>query len=436
METIVKENVKYYELSYPQKRILRIENLYPGTPICNIGGVTRIKGKLDINLVMKAIEIFMIKNENLRFRIVQHGGDICQYIHEYEEKSIPFKDFSNLINPQEEAEKWARNIFNMPFKLFDSDLYRIAIYKAGEESYGLMCSLHHIISDGWSTCIVQKRVLEIYFELLKDENHIADIEPSYVNFLEKERKYIDSNRFIKDREYFKEIFSDVDEEFLYNSEKSCEGIRRCFNLSEDFSKKINKFLLDYNLSINTFFTLIMTLYLNKIMNKDEIIIGNLSFNRMTRKERATIGMCANIIPLKIKVEKENNFIQLLDEVGVILKKGFYHQQYPYNKLIEDLNIKEKGYDSLFRFRVNCYKSDYFDYMGSNVNVEVEEYYNGYQNYSSQIITKEIEKDNIILCIDYKSDEYTEKDINNMYKYMINIINNIIEDPQKKIKEIL
>ena len=50
--------------------------------------------------------------------------------------------------------------------------------------------------------------------------------------------------------------------------------------------------------------------------------------------------------------------------------------------------------------------------------------------------KEIKKDNIILCIDYKCDEYKERDIENMYKYIINIINIVITDPYKKIKEVL
>lgn len=436
MENIIQEKVKYYELSYPQKRVLNIENLYQGTPVCNIGGVTIVKGKLNIDIFMKAIEIFMIKNENLRFRMVEKEGHIYQYVHEYERKLIDFKDFSNCINPREESEKWAMNLFKKPFKLLNNDLWRIAVFKSGEKEYGLMCSIHHIISDGWSTCILQKRILEIYVELLKNENYMIEEEPSYINFLEKERKYIDSSRFIKDRTYLTDIFSDVDEEFLYNSEKSCEGIRRCFNLSEYFSKKINKFLKDYNLSINTLFTLIMAIYLNKIMNKDEIVIGNLSFNRMSKKERATIGMCANIIPLKIKVDKESSFNDLFEEIEIVLKKGFYHQQYPYNKLIEDLNLKSKGGDSLFRFRVNCYKSDYFNDMGDDFELEVEEYYNGYQNYSSQIIVKEIKKDNIILCIDYKCDEYKERDIENMYKYIINIINIVITDPYKKIKEVL
>jgi len=64
---------------------------------------------------------------------------------------------------------------------------------------------------------------------------------------------LNSERFIKNKNFWKDKFSSVPEEFLYKTSDSLEGKRQYFNLDEELSNKIKKFADDKKCSLNTFF---------------------------------------------------------------------------------------------------------------------------------------------------------------------------------------
>jgi len=241
MENRIEQQMDYYKLTHTQKRVWNIEKKYPNTPIENIGGVVIIKGEVNIDLLKKAIQIFIKRNDGIRLRFRERDGEVYQYICSYELKKIDYMNFSNFINPQEEFEKWSNYNFRMSFKLEDYDLYYISLFKISNKESGVLLRIHHIICDGWGTSIIQKGILETYCRLIKNEVVNTTSAPSYIDFIEKEDKYINSFRFLKDKQYWNEKLSDISEDFLYNSTHEVEGRRSVFDLDPKLSMKIKEF---------------------------------------------------------------------------------------------------------------------------------------------------------------------------------------------------
>lgn len=424
----------YYKLTHPQKRIWYIDEINTNSPLHNIGGCLSIYKDIDVEFMKETINLIIKNNEGLRLRFTEKDGQPVQYVHEFQKENIDILDFSNYKNPQKEQETWSNELFKKCFNLDDSKLYYFAIYKISEKEYGILLNIHHIISDGWSITLIQKQICEIYGKLINNEEICMEECYSYLDFIKEEDEYLNSERFIKNKNFWKYKFSDVPEEFSYKTSNSLEGKRKCFNIDEELSSRIKKFADDKKCSLNTFFIAILLIYINKVTYKNDLVIGTPVFNRTNKDQKNMIGMFTSTIPFRFKLDNGLKIKDLIKLVNRELKLCFLNQKYPYDLLIKDLKLGKKGYDSLFKMCVNYYNSKYDNHI-NEIDLEVKEYYCGNQSYSLQLTVKEWEENNIKLNFDYKTLEYSDNQIKTMYEAMINIVNQIVTDENIVINDL-
>ena len=415
----------YYKLTHPQKRIWYIDKINTNSPLHNIGGCLSIYEDIDVKVMKQTINLIIKNNDGLRLRVSERENEPVQYVKDFENENIDFLDFSNYESPQKEHETWSNELFKKCFNLEDSKLYYFAIYKISEKKYGILLNIHHIISDGWSISLIQKQMCNIYRKLMnKEEIYIAHY--SYLDFIKAEEEYLNSERFIKNKNFWKDKFSDVPEEFLYKTSNSLEGNRQCFNIDGELSNKIKKFADDKKCSLNTFFIAILLIYINKVIYINDLVIGTPIFNRTNKDQKNMIGMFTSTVPFRFKLDTGLKIEDLIKLVNRELKLCFLNQKYPYDLLIKDLELSKLGYDSLFKICVNYYNSKYDNHI-NEIDVEAKEYYCGNQSYSLQVTVKEWEESTITLNFDYKTLEYSDNQIKTMYEAMINIVNQIVTD---------
>lgn len=428
------KNQSLFSLTHPQKRIWYIDKIHSNSPLHNIGGCLKIKGSANVDLLKQTILSVIKRNEGLRLRICESNGGVFQYIQEYTEKEIEYFDFVGKENPALLFEEWTKTVFKKPFIIENNDLFYFAIYRLDEDEYGILLKAHHIISDGWSTYLIQKQLCKIYSSLQHNEQLGTDVAYSYIDYIEKEKEYFQSKRFQKNKIFWNEKFSDVPEAFLYKSFSRLESSRQSYEIVTEMTDRIRSFLKEYSISLNTFFIAVMLVYMYKTTDCDDIVLGTPVLNRTDRKDRNTVGMYTSTMPFRKKINPELSVKEFLKEVAYELKVCLINQKYPYDLLISDLGLNKKGYDSLFNLSINYYNTKYLKDIEGAI-LEVDEYYSGNQSYGTQIIIKEWNNDTISLSFDFKVDEYSEEDISSMYKCTINLINQIIGNKEINIKDL-
>lgn len=424
----------YYKLTHPQKRIWYIDKINTSSPLHNIGGCLSIYEDIDVVFIKETINLIIKNNEGLRLRVSEKENEPIQYVQNFEYETIDFLDFSNRKNPRKEFEEWSEELFKRSFNLEDNKLYYFAIYKISEKEYGVLLNIHHIISDGWSITLIQKQICETYSKLINDKEINIDQCYSYLDFIKVEEEYLNSDRFIKNKKFWKDKFSDIPEEFLYKTSNSLEGKRQCFNIDSELSSKIKKFADEKKCSLNTFFITMLLIYINKITYKKDLVIGTPVFNRTSKSQKNMIGMFTSTVPFRFKLDTGLRIEDLIKLVNKELKLCFLNQKYPYDLLINDFELSKKGYDSLFKMCVNYYNSKYDNDM-NGIDVDMKEYYCGNQSYSLQLTVKEWEENRITLNFDYKTVEYSDLEIKTMYETLINIINQTLDDESLLVNNI-
>lgn len=425
----------FYPLTHPQKRIWFLEKIYPGTSLYNIGGTVRIKSNIDFGLLEKSINIFIKRNEGVRLSFVENSGEVSQYIVDYGKVKLDFFDFSKYDNSEEEFIKWVEIEAKRPFVLENERLFYFALFKLSDNDNGYLVKLHHIISDGWSTNIMTDQICDTYIRLLNEEQINDSLECSYIEYISNEKKYLLSDRFIKNKFFWNEKFKVLPDMSLNKSSDEIEGKRKTYELDIDNSNKLKNFVGNYKFSVNTFYVALFIIYLYKTTQQEDIVIGTPVFNRSGKKEKSTIGMFTSTMPFRFVIDDDLSIEYTMAKINEQLKDCYYNQKYPYDLLVKDLELKKKGYDNLFNTCVNYYNTRH-NLELNNYQIENIEFYNGNQIYSLQLVIKDWSAaGNLTLEFDYKTNDYSEEQIDVMYTRLLNLTNQIIVNPYEKVKNL-
>src|SRR4051812_23490883 len=83
----------------------------------NIGCYVRLKGNLNKNAFYQAIQSVpkVFDAFRIRFDCTEPNSPRCFYVQDYSKLEVPELDFSNDLNPAEEAMRWMQKRFADPF---------------------------------------------------------------------------------------------------------------------------------------------------------------------------------------------------------------------------------------------------------------------------------------------------------------------------------
>ncbi len=146
-------------------------------------------------------------------------------------------------------------------------------------------------------------------------------------------------------------------------------------------------------------------------------------------------MFTSAMPFRFFIDANLSLLDTMVYVNEELKKCYFNQKYPYNLLVQNLELKKNGYDSLFNVCVNYYNTK----LDSELNgypIENVEFYNGNQIYSLQMVIKDwSDTGSLTLDFDYKINDYSNEDIEYIYNQLLNITYQIITDPFQKVRDL-
>ncbi|WP_205690232.1 non-ribosomal peptide synthetase [Chengkuizengella sediminis] len=428
------KTLKLYPLTHPQKRVWYIEQIYPNSSLYNIGGPVKIKGLIDFRLLEKAIQTLIRRHDGLRMKLIEVNGEVSQYVSEYEKTGLKFKDFSTFENPELHFNQWVEDEARRPF-ILNENLFEFSLFKVSDSENGYLVKLHHIIADGWSIHIITEQIREIYIKLLHGESITDELSVSYLEYINQEQTYFKSDRFIKNKKFWNDLFKTLPEGFINKNSDFTKGKRKTFQIIPQLSSKIKNFAKNNNVSLNTFFIFSYFLYQNKITHQRDLIIGTPVLNRSGQKDKSIIGMFTSTMPFRFRIDEKATILDTLKSMNRELMRCYFHQKYPYDLLMGDLELQKKGYHQLFDTSINYYNTK-LETQFNDSQVENIEFYSGHQMYSLQLVIKDwLDSGRLMVEFDYKTSEYDEEKIEEMYHRLNILINQILEDCNEEIRNI-
>jgi len=431
------QNCEYYPLTHPQRGIWYTEKLYPGTSIGVIAATLKIYGNVDYALLEKALNYVIEKNDAFRTKIVEIDGNPCQFITPYQYRKIELVDFSNRAI--EEMYEWDTRQARTPLDINNLEFCKFYLIKIGKNQGGFFIKIHHTLADAWSIILFGNEVMKFYNDLKNSENIDDQCFPSYTEYIESEQKYLASERFLKDRQFWNEMFHDVPEAAVLKTRKSnsidTNAKRKTFVLPAKLCNKLQQYCKEHKISILAAFISALSLYINRVTNKSDIVIGTPVLNRTTVREKETIGMFINTMPVRINFDNTVDFSVLTQGVTKTLFQSLKHQKYAADYLIEDIRATNSGFERLFDICLSYQNAKFVKYNDEDAQ-EGRWHFSGRQLESLYIHINEREGDGeLIIDYDYLSDLFHAKEIEFLHDHLIRLLWHAIDNPGKMLSSI-
>lgn len=428
---------KMYNLTYPQQSIFLTEQFYLNTNVNNICGTAIIENKLDFNLLEKAIKIVVQYNDSFRIHCIKDKNEVKQIISDYKDFDIEIID----ITDKKQIEDIEKTVMQNRFDLFgENNLFEFKIFRFEDNTGGFLLNIHHLISDGWTLGLTCRKIMKEYSNLI---NHISENEEnlSYINYIEDENNYINSDKFLKDKKYWNTLFAELPSVAKLpsnlsetDSDLSCIGERQTFTIPKSKVKLINDYCKKNKISTFNFLMAVYSIYISKITHLLDFTIGTPILNRTGFAQKNTTGMFINVAPFRVKIDERSSFTNLVQNIADNSLALLRHQKYPYKLVLEELRKKDPSIPSLYDIVIS--------YQLTKANNESDYNYTtrwAFNGNSSDSLTIQFydldESGTFTVTYDYKKLKYSCNYIKDMHTRIVEIIDKVLEAPGISINKI-
>lgn len=427
-----KNNLEY-KLTNPQESIWLINSFYENTNVSNICGTLLIHEKVDFDLLNKAVNRVVQENDAMRIHFKLRDGKPFQYVTEYVFQQFPIYS----LNSKDELPQLEDKFAKITFDVIDSCLYDFKLLKFKNGHGGVNLTIHHLISDAWSFGLITNEIIGNYSKLLKSKNAESADMPSYFEFAQNEQKYLGSEKYENDRKFWEDVFATCPS-CVSLSQKSFPSSspvanRKSFSLGN--SAKIVDFCKKNKISVFTFLLTIFSIYFHRISGSSDIVIGSPILNRNGIREKNTLGLFINTLPLKVEVDDDIDFIQLAQSVYKNQFSILRHHKYPYSKIVEFVRNKYHVNNSLYDTIIS-YQNARDNSNSSEIKYSTGWAFNGSTSNNLEVHIYDMDDTGILqIFYDYRVDLFTEEDIVDIHNRILHIINQIMANPGLPLKHL-
>src|SRR3989339_835409 len=437
------KKIKGYKLSYAQERMFVMYKLDPNSVYYNIHHIREVDKNLDISIFGKSLNLIVGRHEILRTNFKEINGTGIQFINfETKFKLKVIREKNNKII-DEIIEKW----INTPFDLEKDSLIR-AILIQNKNRNILILTIHHIVTDDWSMNLFYKELKIIYNALIdKKEPVLPKLNLQYKDYAEWERSKENEIR-LKDQEkyWLKKLSGEIPILNLpidrpRQAVQKFKGDKENIILNKRLTDSLRKISRDNNVTLFTLLFTIFNVFLYKITNQDDIIVGTPSSDRNHMEIESNMGFFINMLAIRTKIKSDQTFEGLLQETQNNILETLHNKEYPFAKLVEKLNPeRDMSINPIFKCSFQIIelnnKNDRRNKLNNDyLKIKIKKTDNHVVKFDLVFIITETLNNELILTCEYNTDLFNKKTIERFLLYIETLIKNIINNQEEKIKDL-
>ena len=345
-------------LSYSQQRLWFIDKLQPGSPLYNIPAAIRLRGTLQVEILEKCLTEIVRRHESLRTVFIDIDGKPKQVIKPPEEFKFQKIELDRLDKTEQERQllKLAGKEANSPFDLENGPLIRASIVKLAEDDYAVLFTMHHIISDGWSTNILIEELIEFYNAFSTGNSPaIADLTIQYADYALWQRDWLKDDILKNKIDFWRNQLKPSNDLLNLPIDKprsAYQGSRgevENFVLSKEVSDKIEEISRQNNATVFMTCLTLFSIFLSKYTGDKDVSIGLPIAGRNKSGVENLIGFFVNTLVFRTKIADENSFDELVNKTREISLGIFSNQEIPFEMLVDELKVERTmSYTPLFQ----------------------------------------------------------------------------------------
>ncbi len=450
-----------YELIPPQEMIqFMLKYSFFHKQVTQIPESVIVKKDIDFDVMEKAFNIEIERNDCLRLRFFREKGRIKQYfLNEYSVCNIPVLNFKS----EQERIDFLTEDARKPIKMLKGEIFRVKFFRTHDNRCGVYINVHHLVMDNAAVFTFFADLFAVY-DSLKDGTDMPKPLGRYEDIIKKELAYAsDPENFKREERAYRE-FMEKDGEPVYlgvEGPKFLEAERKKkknpdikapslfdpihdkaeltkYSIPYEDSQKIFAFMKENGISGECLVQLAMRLHVSKINNRhNDTYFIVLCPRRKTVSEKRAGGTLAAPLPQRVVLPENTTFREALEKMAEVQFWAFRHMDYPY---LEYRALQQKMYNYPAAAGASTMMFSWFPLEAGSMNkweYEFEGYSLGrYIMVLYSFAMKDFHSGCLKLSCMHRTKFVSVEDINSLHKGTANALKLGVENPDMTLGEIM
>jgi amino acid adenylation domain-containing protein len=341
------ERPAHLPLSYGQQRLWFVDHLEGSSIQYNLTEALRLRGTLDGPALVRAINAMVQRHEILRtcFRLGE-GGEPEQIILSAVRIGVPVEDLAELDGEtqRERVSKLLAEERERKFDLAQGPLLRAKLLRLAADEHILVCSIHHIVCDGWSAGVFNRELSTLYeaFQNSQSENPLSPLAIQYADFALWQRSCFESGVLEQQLSFWKENLAGIPERLELPVDRP-RGPRQTFaadlcsvNIPTEQLAGLKRLARANHATVYMVLLSALAVLLKRYSGQQDVVVGSPIANRPDRQLEESIGFFVNSLVMRVRVDEERTFLRELEAVRAMVLDVYRNQDLPFERLVEEL----------------------------------------------------------------------------------------------------
>jgi hypothetical protein len=327
-----------------QQRLWLAHQLNPESPAYNVPRGLRLKGKLQIAALERALNEIIRRHEVLRTTFPATDDLPVQRIAPELRLQLPMSDLRDIQADQRLglARQLASEEFRLPFNLAAGPVLRAKLWRLANEDHVLLLTMHHIASDAWTGGVLLEELGTLYDAYLHDQpSPLPELSIQYADYAIWQRVFLSGDRLKEQLTYWRQHLESAPPLLALPTDQprpkvaTFAGALHSMNISGSLLEQVKQ--LSRNEGATSFMTLlgIFTILLSRHSGSEDIVVGTDLANRTQLETEKLIGCFVNLLPMRIHSCGDLSFRELLQHVKVVALATYAHQDFPFEKMVAE-----------------------------------------------------------------------------------------------------
>jgi amino acid adenylation domain-containing protein len=338
-------------LSFAQQRLWFVDALKHAGPAYNIAFAVELAGGLVVPALAAALAGVVHRHEVLRSVFELRGGEPVQVALPAAPVALPLVDLARLPRAAAAAEtrRLERAEARRPFDLRQGRPLRAVLWRQGPREHRLSLTLHHIVSDGWSTSILTRELAALYAagaaRRAGAPPPLAALPIQYADYAVWQRQQLTGTALAAaELAWWRGQLGDAPPLTALPADRARTATSRhggrllSFRLGPPAVAAARQLAGQGGATLFMALLAVYQVLVARLSGQRDLVVGSPIANRGRPETEPLVGCFANLLALRLRLPGNPGMREVLSRVSAATLGAFEHQELPFERLIDELGL--------------------------------------------------------------------------------------------------
>ena len=431
-------------LSFGQKRLWFIDQLEPGSALYNISPMFRLRGRLNVAALERAVNEIVRRHESLRTTFRNIGGEPAQVIAPELRVSLDLTTVQGATDEEREGEvlRITREEAVKPFDLEKGPLLRATLFRVREEDHVLMVVVHHIVGDGWSGYLMAGELAKLYEAFSQGSpSPLPELPFQYADFAVWQRQWLHGELRDKQIDYWRRQLEGAPPVLELPTDRPRLAVQRhrgalqTHLIPQELIEKVRT--LGRAESATLFMTLLAAFQtlMARYSGQHDIVVGSPIAGRICAEVEPLIGFFVNTVALRTDLSGNPSVRELISRVKEVTLGANSNQEVTFEEVVENLQPERSlSYNPIFQVAFGLQNTPKQIFEASGLHVERAPVHQATSIFDMHWFAFEAD-DGLLLRVEYDTDLFNAATIDRAVGHFKRLLAEFVARPDSTLADL-